>query len=125
MVTAALTFGPYGPALYRFYCRFVPRPEDCNRDRCQGHLAVVKSVRPVEQAKTSRKKRNIKCHTLPHSVPHSSLVPLFHRSTHTGPQIYTHRATNLAENIFEQNSPFSRKSYIVCKIVTKMFLQRF
>ena len=32
------------------------------------------------------------------------------------PQIYTHRATNLAKNIFEEISPFSRKTYIVCKI---------
>ena len=41
------------------------------------------------------------------------------------PQIYTHRATNLAKNIFEEISPFSRKTYIVCKIWTKIVLLRF
>ena len=57
LVTAAPTFGSK-VALNRLYCRFVPRPEDCKRDHCQGRLAVVKSVRPVEQAKTSRKERD-------------------------------------------------------------------
>ena len=35
------------------------------------------------------------------------------------PQICTHRATNLAKNIFEQISQFSRKTYIVRKIWKK------
>ena len=39
---------------------------------------------------------------------------LFHKSSH--------RASNLAKNIFEEISPFSRKTYIVCKIWTKMVL---
>ena len=41
------------------------------------------------------------------------------------PQIYTHRATNLAKKIFEEIFPFSRKTYIVCKIGTKMVLLGF
>ena len=47
-------FWPQGPALNRLKCNFVPRPTDCNRDRCQGRLAPVvwrrssRSVRPVE-----------------------------------------------------------------------------
>ena len=44
---------------------------------------------------------------------------LFGNFTHI-PQIYTHRATNLAKNIFEEISPFSRKTDIVWKIWTKM-----
>ena len=41
------------------------------------------------------------------------------------PQICTHRATNLAKNIFEEISQFSRKTYIVRKIWQKMVLLRF
>ena len=34
-------------------------------------------------------------------------------------QIYTHRSANLAEKIFEEISPFSRKTYIVWKLRQK------
>ena len=37
-------FWPLGPALNRLRCNFVPRPKDCNRDRCQGRLAPVVKV---------------------------------------------------------------------------------
>ena len=39
------SFWPQGPALNRFLCNFVPRPKDCNRDRCQGRLAPVVKIR--------------------------------------------------------------------------------
>ena len=39
------SFWPQGPALNRFLCNFVPRPKDCNRDRCQGRLAAVVKIR--------------------------------------------------------------------------------
>ena len=41
------------------------------------------------------------------------------------PQIYIHRVTNLTEKTFQEISLFSRKTYIVCKIGTKMVLLRF
>ena len=41
------------------------------------------------------------------------------------PQIRTHRATNLAKDIFEEISEFSRKAYIVRKIWQKMVLLGF
>ena len=49
LVTAAPTFGPK------------VRPQiDFTVDHCEGRLAVVKSVRPVEQAKTEAERNEIK-----------------------------------------------------------------
>ena len=52
------SFWPQGPALNRFLCNFVPRPKDCNRDRCQGRLAPVVKIRTVEQAYQHAERRN-------------------------------------------------------------------
>ena len=64
---------------------------------------------------------------VPHSIPHSMLLILldyllFFANFTPISQIYTHRATNLAEKIFQEISLFSKKTYIVCKIGTKMIL---
>ena len=50
---------------------------------------------------------------------------LFYANFTRIPQIYTHRATNLPEKIFQEISLFSMKTYIACNIGTKMILLGF
>ena len=63
---------------------------------------------------------------VPHSIPHSmfansaGLFVVFCKFHTYSTNLHTHRATDLAVKIFQEIPLFSRKTYIVCKIGTKV-----